>query len=566
MASTRFSRIVIIGSLLLGIFAFPKQAEAAPALKAGDNTYIREHVIKFYMSSTLMADQEFAQIVLPKYVADMNVILQKNTDRRLVFDPTKDIIITDTQPQTNYATPPLPLEGFDIWANVMQSDRSVSYGGYAGVDQSGAGVLGGLKWTKLYDPDHLSSDEEVADYWIQINNMLHELAHVFGAGIGEYYKLSLIQDTTGIPPLLKINVFDTQDSFWSNKRDFLRDPLLLNPVQAFPTQFRDRESLLDYVQYSDLTAAILNGDYRNSLPSVDLSDITIKVTTKDGTPIPSANIKIWSVMGSSPYSTQLLADTYTDNEGVLSFGWGTSNNPHNSNDFLRLVKVYKDGYEAYAFYISIYDLDMQRLLNKTDHFESSIQLESTVPLSIESTFIDVSTNNFAWSSIEKLYAKGITGGCTSTPLQFCPDQVVTRAQMAIFLERSTKGPDFIPPIFNSTFKDISGHWAQAWIETLASDGITSGCENESFCPDNEVTRAQMAVFILRAKYGAQYIPATASGNMFEDIPANYWAANWVEELGKEGITSGCGNSNYCPDTPVTRAQMAVFLDRAFPFP
>ena len=51
--------------------------------------------------------------------------------------------------------------------------------------------------------------------------------------------------------------------------------------------------------------------------------------------------------------------------------------------------------------------------------------------------------------------------------------------------------------------------------------------------------------------------------MFNDVPVGSFADRWVEQLAAEGITSGCGNGNYCPNDPVTRAQMAVFLVRTF---
>jgi len=47
------------------------------------------------------------------------------------------------------------------------------------------------------------------------------------------------------------------------------------------------------------------------------------------------------------------------------------------------------------------------------------------------------------------------------------------------------------------------------------------------------------------------------------VPIDYWAASWIEQLVSENITSGCGGGNYCPDSNVTRAQMAVFLVRTF---
>jgi len=182
-------------------------------------------------------------------------------------------------------------------------------------------------------------------------------------------------------------------------------------------------------------------------------------------------------------------------------------------------------------------------------------------------FFDVPQNHWAWQYIEKIYHAGITGGCETTPFKYCPDSVVTRAQMAIFLERGIHGGTFNPPMVPITFSDTSGHWAQYWIEALKNDGITSGCGAGVFCPEIAVTRDQMAVFLLRAKYGLEYIPpAVGSGTGFNDVPADYWAAAWIKQLAAEGITGGCGNGIYCPTAAITRAQMAVFLVRAFNLP
>jgi len=75
----------------------------------------------------------------------------------------------------------------------------------------------------------------------------------------------------------------------------------------------------------------------------------------------------------------------------------------------------------------------------------------------------------------------------------------------------------------------------------------------------------MAVFLLRSEHGLSYLPASATG-IFSDVPVSYWAADWIEQLSREAITSGCGVGIYCPDSPVTRAQMAVFLVRTFKLP
>jgi Beta-propeller repeat/S-layer homology domain len=190
--------------------------------------------------------------------------------------------------------------------------------------------------------------------------------------------------------------------------------------------------------------------------------------------------------------------------------------------------------------------------------------------SLRISFLDVLATHWAWDWIERLYAAGITGGCGTNPLIYCPENSVTRAQMAIFLERGMNGSTFIPPTgTGSVFEDVpDAYWAMNWIEQLYADGITGGCGTDplTYCPEDPVTRAQMAVFLLRAKHGRNYAPPAASGTYFTDVPTSYWAANWIEQLLAEGITGGCAPYLYCPDASVTRAQMAVFLVRTFTLP
>jgi len=178
------------------------------------------------------------------------------------------------------------------------------------------------------------------------------------------------------------------------------------------------------------------------------------------------------------------------------------------------------------------------------------------------TFNDVPTDYWAWSFIETLAESGITAGCGND--NYCPTSPVTRAQMAVFLERGIHGSGFSPPAATgNVFLDVAAtDFAASFIENFFLDGITGGCGNNNYCPNVEVTRDQMAVFLLRAKHGSSYTPPTATG-VFEDVPLSHWAVHWIEQLAAEGITSGCDSNNYCPDAVVTRDQMAVFLVRTF---
>ena len=186
----------------------------------------------------------------------------------------------------------------------------------------------------------------------------------------------------------------------------------------------------------------------------------------------------------------------------------------------------------------------------------------------DSIFTDVPSTYWAWSFIERLYNAGITGGCNTAPLMYCPEATVTRAQMAVFILRGMHGSTYAPPSATGTiFADVPvGAFAADWIEQFATEGVTAGCGGGNYCPDATITRAQMAIFLLRGEHGSTYIPPVATGVVFSDVPAGSFAANWIEQLAAEGITSGCGGGNYCPDNPVTRAEMAVFLVRAFSLP
>jgi S-layer homology domain len=186
------------------------------------------------------------------------------------------------------------------------------------------------------------------------------------------------------------------------------------------------------------------------------------------------------------------------------------------------------------------------------------------------TFSDLSPGDWATPFILAIYNAGITGGCSISPRSYCPGGLVTREQMAVFLELALNGNGFVPPPAVGLFSDLPvSYWATPWVEQLSADGITGGCTTSplQYCPTANVIRAQMAVFLLRARYGAAYVPPPATG-IFSDVPVSHWAAAWVERLYAEGITGGCSQSplSYCPESSVTRAEMAVFLTRTFNLP
>ena len=112
------------------------------------------------------------------------------------------------------------------------------------------------------------------------------------------------------------------------------------------------------------------------------------------------------------------------------------------------------------------------------------------------------------------------------------------------------------------FLDVPpAHPFRNFVNTLARNGVTGGCGGGNYCPDAPVTRAQMAVFLLVSREGAGYAPPACVTPSFTDVPCSSPYAPWINELAPRGVTGGCGGGNYCPNTAVTRDQMAVFLLR-----
>jgi hypothetical protein len=187
---------------------------------------------------------------------------------------------------------------------------------------------------------------------------------------------------------------------------------------------------------------------------------------------------------------------------------------------------------------------------------------------INLTFLDVPTSNFAYLEIAAVYEAGVTAGCGIRI--YCPGSSTTRAQMAAFLLRASEGSGYTPPpCSGAMFGDVpcTGGLFDPWIEDLAARGITAGCGGGDYCPSSPVTRAQMSAFLLKTLEGSTYAPPPCTGTVFDDVPCTGGIFDpWIEDLASREITGGCGGDNYCPNTAVTRAQMAVFLTLTFNLP
>jgi hypothetical protein len=209
--------------------------------------------------------------------------------------------------------------------------------------------------------------------------------------------------------------------------------------------------------------------------------------------------------------------------------------------------------------------------NYQAHLEVSngdgVDKSTPVPVSVVTfTFADVPPTYWAWHFIEGLNAAGVPTTCGTNPLRFCPDNPMTRGDMAIFLLRAKEGGAYVPPpCTTATFTDVPcSNPLAPWINELVRRGVTAGCGGGNYCPNNSVTRDQMAVFLLVT---AGYAPdPTCPPAPFTDVPCSTPFEPFIKELVTLGVTAGCGTGTYCPGTTVTRAQMSVFLSVMFHIP
>ncbi len=158
------------------------------------------------------------------------------------------------------------------------------------------------------------------------------------------------------------------------------------------------------------------------------------------------------------------------------------------------------------------------------------------------TFLDVPYASTFWKYIEAIENAGVTAGCQVG--SYCPGNQVLRAQMALFLVRGLHGSGFVPPPATGLiYVDVPASDSTApYIEQLFRDGVAVTCSPGHYCPYEAMKRYDMAAFLEKARHGAAYIPPAATGTLFADVPANYPQAAFIEQLSRDGITTGCATN------------------------
>ena len=330
--------------------------------------------------------------------------------------------------------------------------------------------------------------------------------------------------------------------------------------------------VISYYDVSNGDLKLAHCDDGNCEPEMDVRGNSLSITDGDTTPSTAdhTDFGVGSCPVSHTFSIQNTGSadlSLTDNPRV-SIGGTDAADFSLTNDASTPIAANGQTTFEVTFSPSAFGLRKATLRianNDADENPYNFSIQGT-GIAAASSFLDVPPHHWAWQFIESIFCAGLTAGFPDGTYR--PDNPVTRAEIAVFLKRGIHGGTYSPPTPDGShpFNDIAGHWAEAWIEDLFDEGFTSGFPDGTYRPDNQVTRAEMAVFLKKAIHGSAYTSPTPDGSHpFGDV-AGHWAEAWIEDLYDEGITSGYPDGTYRPENQVTRAEMAVFLVSAFNLP
>lgn len=173
---------------------------------------------------------------------------------------------------------------------------------------------------------------------------------------------------------------------------------------------------------------------------------------------------------------------------------------------------------------------------------------------------DIDLEGERYDAVRALTADGVLAGTGCAPGLFCPGDPIPRWMMAVWLVRVVDGQD-PEPVISSRFSDVdAGQWWAAHVERLAELGITAGCAigPAEYCPDDAVTRAEMATFLRRAFALDPAVPqgfVDTGGSVHEANIDALHRAGITAGCSTEPL-------RFCPEQDTTRTQMALFLERA----
>lgn len=184
-------------------------------------------------------------------------------------------------------------------------------------------------------------------------------------------------------------------------------------------------------------------------------------------------------------------------------------------------------------------------------------------------FNDVLPSNPFFDYVSLMASNNITAGCLANPPLYCPDDAVTRAQMAVFMVSGLNIAQGTPLTYTAApyFNDVSSASGFfPFVQKIRDLNITAGCSLNPplYCPDASITHGQMAVFMIASWMRANNLTTFTYSTTpyFTDVPATHPFFRFIQKMRDMGFWNGCSATQYCESAPVTRLQMAPMILRA----
>lgn len=191
-----------------------------------------------------------------------------------------------------------------------------------------------------------------------------------------------------------------------------------------------------------------------------------------------------------------------------------------------------------------------RISVKVDHFgQFGVLVKEKAP---EAELTDIS-GHWAENNIKSLVALGAVNGYPDGT--FKPDNHITRSEFTVILVKAFE----LEPRSGKVFADTINHWAKDSITTAASYGIVNGYDENTFGPDDTITREQMAVMIVKA---AKLTPVPGDLSFADGHTISDWARESMAAAVQNGIITGYPDNTVRPQGNATRAEAVTVIMNA----
>jgi len=334
--------------------------------------------------------------------------------------------------------------------------------------------------------------------------------------------------------------------------------------------------------------------------AVDAHDTSGSVSDANGVLEPGETVEIapsWTIIAGSDIPTPVaLTGTASNLTGAFGgaidqtaadYGESLPGSPTNCYDATA-------GHSCYLLHVDALNPRPATHVDETFDEAPSLGGVKTWTLHVGDSFTDVPRSQTFYKKIETMLHHGITAGCTTTT--YCPDMLVSRGQMAIFIGKGIAGSgEYVPTtgVINGQAYDCSPGGVSRFTDVaptdsfcrhvhyLAAQNVTLGCDATHYCPGQTITRDTMASFIAKAivaPKGGVAVPASytdpttarsyscvsGSANLhFADVPLSNAFCKHIHYLWAKGVVDGCTATTYCPGSPVARDAMAKFIANGF---